>query len=111
MWRIALAALTLLNLAGLAMMLFPPGGSVAQLDQELRLRRAMRHLVSERVLVTALESRLEELTSLLDAGRAMNAVLELSEVLRRILDNALDLLEAGDGSVLLVEEPGVLRAV
>jgi diguanylate cyclase (GGDEF)-like protein len=81
------------------------------LDQELRLRRTMRHLVSERVLVTALGSRLEELSSLLDAGRAMNAVLELSEVLRRILDNALDLLEAGDGSVLLAEEPGVLRAV
>ena len=57
--------------------------------------------MSERVLVTALESRLEELTTLLDAGRAMNAVLELSEVLRRILDNALDLLEADEGSVLL----------
>jgi diguanylate cyclase (GGDEF)-like protein len=67
--------------------------------------------VSERVLVVALESRLEELAALLDAGRAMNAGLELSEVLRRILDNALDLLDAGDGSVLLVEEPGVLRAV
>jgi diguanylate cyclase (GGDEF)-like protein len=80
-------------------------------DQERRLRRATKHLLSERVLVTALESRLEELSSLLDAGQAMNAVLELSEVLRRILDNAVDLLHGGDGSVLLHEEPGVLRAV
>ncbi|MCU1379321.1 MAG: hypothetical protein JWN29_2304, partial [Acidimicrobiales bacterium] len=79
--------------------------------QDLRLRRTTRHLLSERILLTALENRLEELSSLLDAGRAMNSVLELSEVLRRILDNALDLLAASDGSVLLADEPGVLRAV
>ena len=81
------------------------------IDQERRMRRTTRHLLSERILVTALENRLEELSTLLDAGRAMNAVLELSEVLRRILDNALDLLDASDGSVLLADEPGVLRAV
>jgi diguanylate cyclase (GGDEF)-like protein len=80
-------------------------------EQELRLRRTTRHLMSERVLVSALQSRLEELSTLLDAGRAMNSVLELSEVLRRILDNALDLLGAADGSVMLAEEPQQLRAV
>ena len=81
------------------------------IEKELQLRRLTRHLLSERVLVTALENRLEELASLLDAGRAMNAVLDLPEVLRRILDNAIDLLAASDGSVFLVEEHGVLKVV
>ena len=82
------------------------------IEKELHLRRLTRVLVDERVLMTALAGRLEELSALLDAGRAMNAVLELEEVLRRILDNALDLLGAGDGSVLLADEDeSVLRAV
>jgi diguanylate cyclase (GGDEF)-like protein len=80
-------------------------------QQEKRLREATRHLLSERVLVDALERRLGELTALLDAGRAMNDVLELSEVLERILDNALDLLAASNGSVMLLEPPDLLRAV
>jgi Tfp pilus assembly protein PilO len=38
-WRIALAVLLVLNAAALAMVVFPPGGSVESLDQELsRLR-------------------------------------------------------------------------
>ena len=82
------------------------------IEKELHLRRLTSVLVDERVLVTALASRLEELSVLLDAGRAMNSVLELEEVLRRILDNALDVLGASHGSVLLVEgEPPQLRAV
>jgi diguanylate cyclase (GGDEF)-like protein len=82
------------------------------IEKELHLRRLTKVLVDERVLVTALASRLEELSVLLDAGQAMNAVLELEEVLRRILDNALDLLGASDGSVLLADdETKLLRAV
>ena len=82
------------------------------IEKELHLRRLTRVLVDERVLVSALASRLDELSVLLDAGQAMNAVLELDEVLRRILDNALDLLGAGHGSVLLADEGlRMLRAV
>jgi diguanylate cyclase (GGDEF)-like protein len=82
------------------------------IEKELHLRRLTKVLVEERVLVTALASRLEELSVLLDAGQAMNSVLELEEVLRRILDNALDLLGASDGSVLLNDDDAdVLRAV
>jgi diguanylate cyclase (GGDEF)-like protein len=62
--------------------------------------------------MTALAGRLDELSVLLDAGRAMNAVLELDEVLHRILDNALGLLGASDGSVLLADDDAAcLRAV
>jgi len=80
--------------------------SAYSIEKELHLRRLTSVLVDERVLVTALGTRLEELSALLDAGRAMNAVLELEEVLRRILDSALDLLGATDGSVLLTGESG-----
>jgi hypothetical protein len=87
------------------------GYCIYAIHQERLLRTATRQLMSERVLVTALEGRLQELTALLDAGRAMNDVLELSEVLERILDNALDLLGASDGSVMLTGAPGTLHAV
>ena len=82
------------------------------IEKELHLRRLTRVLVDERVLMTALASRLAELSALLEAGRAMNAVLELEEVLRRILDSALELLGATDGSVLLAgEDDDALHAV
>jgi diguanylate cyclase (GGDEF)-like protein len=82
------------------------------IEKELHLRRLTRVLVDERVLMTALASRLAELSALLEAGRAMNAVLELDEVLRRILDSALELLGATDGSVLLSsDEDDALHAV
>ena len=86
------------------------GYCVYAVKQERLLREATRHLMSERILVATLESRLDELTALLDAGRAMNDVLELGEVLERILDNALELLGASDGSVMLAEQD-MLRAV
>ena len=92
---------TLLTFGVLALV---AGFCAYSIEKELHLRRLTKVLVDERVLVTALASRLEELSVLLDAGQAMNAVLELEEVLRRILDNALDLLGAADGSVLLAEE-------
>ena len=77
------------------------------IEKEMHLRRLTRLLVDERVLVGALSHRLGELSSLLGAGQAMNSVLDLQDVLDRILDNALDLLKADDGSVLLFD--GVAR--
>jgi diguanylate cyclase (GGDEF)-like protein len=74
------------------------------IEKELHLRRLTKVLVDERVLVTALATRLAELSALLEAGQAMNSVLDLEEVLRRILDSALDLLGASDGSVMLADD-------
>ena len=105
--RLVSGPVVLLTVLGLV------GGFCAySIEKEMHLRRLTRVLVDERVLVTALASRLQELSVLLDAGQAMNSVLELDEVLRRILDNALDLLGASDGSVLLADDgEDVLRAV
>jgi diguanylate cyclase (GGDEF)-like protein len=88
------------------------GFCVYSIEKELHLKRLTDALIDERVLMAALAGRLDELSVLLDAGRAMNAVLELDEVLHRILDNALGLLGASDGSVMLADEDAAcLRAV
>jgi signal transduction histidine kinase len=73
------------------------------IEKELHLRRLARLLIDERILSTALSNRLHELALILDAGRAMNSVLELDAVLDAILRSATELLEAGSGSIMLVD--------
>ena len=72
-------------------------------EKELSLRRVSGLLIDERLLTTALSSRLHEITTLLDAGRAVNSTLELDRVLSSILSGATDLLPATHGTVLLLE--------
>lgn len=74
------------------------------LDKELRLRGLTRSLVDERVLSSALNNRLKEISILSEAGKAVNQVLDLDDVLRLILRSSLDLLGAEEGSVMLVDE-------
>jgi putative methionine-R-sulfoxide reductase with GAF domain len=76
---------------------------VYALEKEFRLGRATRLLTDERVLTAALTNRLHEASLLLDAGRAMNSVLELPELLQTVLRSACELLDANGGSVMLVE--------
>lgn len=78
--------------------------SAYSVEKELSLRRLSGLLVDERMLTTALSSRLHEITTLLDAGRAVNSTLELDRVLASILSGATDLLPATHGRVLLLEE-------
>lgn len=85
------------------------GFCVYSVEKELQLQRLTRLLTDERVLIAALTNRLHEVSLLLDAGRAMNAVLALPEVLETILRTATELLGARGGSVML-EEDGVLVA-
>jgi diguanylate cyclase (GGDEF)-like protein len=78
--------------------------SAYSVEKEMSLRRVSRLLVDERMLTTALSSRLHEITTLLDAGRAVNSTLELDRVLSSILSGATDLLPATHGRVLLLED-------
>jgi putative methionine-R-sulfoxide reductase with GAF domain len=73
-------------------------------EKESALERLTRSLTNERVLTAALTNRLHEVSLLLDAGKQMNAVLELNELLDTILRSACELLDATGGSVMLVEE-------
>jgi putative methionine-R-sulfoxide reductase with GAF domain len=71
--------------------------------REVRLSRLTRELTDERVLTAALTTRLNEVELLLEAGREMNAQLELTTLLETILRSATDLLNAEGGSVMLLE--------
>jgi GAF domain-containing protein len=82
------------------------------IDKERHLQKLSRLLTDERVLTAALSNRLRELSLLLQAGKAMNAVLELDAVLDVILHSALELLAGTSGSIMLVDgEALVARCV
>ena len=55
--------------------------------------------------------RLQMNAALFNAGKALNSVLDLDDVLDAILANALDLLGGATGSVMLVEDEESLRVV
>ena len=71
-------------------------------EKEASLRRLADQLVAERIHSAALSARLEELARLSEVGRAVNGTLQLPEVLARILCSALELLDCGEGTILLL---------
>ncbi len=74
------------------------------IEKEMHLGRLTHMLTDERVLTAALTNRLHEVTLLLEAGKAINAELELPAVIETILRSATDLLDANGGSVMLRED-------
>jgi two-component system, OmpR family, sensor histidine kinase KdpD len=87
----------------IAVVLLSAAFCIYVIEKERHLRKLSRLLVDERVLTTALSNRLREVELLLEAGKAMNGVLELSVVLETILGSAVELLDAESGSVMLLE--------
>lgn len=77
--------------------------STYAIEKEMHLRRLARLLIDERVLTAALTNRLREVSLLLEAGKSINAALELSVVLETILRSAVELLGGTSGSVMLVQ--------
>jgi len=82
---------------------------VYAIEKELHLHRLARLLTDQGVLTTALTNRLHEMSLLLEAGKAMNSVLELPAVLETIL--RIDLLSGESGSIMLLETSEDLVAV
>lgn len=80
-------------------------------DKERHLRRLAKLLTDERVLGAAMSNRLKELAVLYEAGKAMNSVLVVNDVLKLILSSALELLEATSGSIMLLDESDNLNVV
>jgi hypothetical protein len=66
------------------------GFGIDAIEKEFHLRRLARLLTDQRVLTTARTNRLHEMSLLLDAGKAMNSVLELPAVLETILRSAVN---------------------
>lgn len=87
------------------------GFCVYAIEKEVHLHRLSRLLVDERVLNAAMAKRLQMNAALFAAGKALNSVMDLDEVLDTILASALDLLHGATGSVMLLEDGDVLRVV
>lgn len=94
----------------IAILLLSVAFSVYAIEKERHLRKLSRLLIDERVLTTALSNRLREVQLLLEAGKAMNDVLELSVVLDTMLGSAIELLGSDSGSVMLRESDGLVVA-
>ena len=87
----------------LSMVALTAGFVAYTIEKERHLRRLTRLLVDERVLSSALANRLSEVSALLEAGKAINSVLELESVLDIILGSATQLLRSDAGSIMLLE--------
>lgn len=85
-----------------AIVLLAVSFSVYVFDKERNLRKLSKVLINERVLGAALSNRLKEISLLTEAGKAVISTLELDDVLGVILNAAFELLEADEGSVMLV---------
>jgi signal transduction histidine kinase len=81
------------------------------IEKERALRRLTELLVEERVLTAALTNRVQELSTLLEVGKAINSELGLRQVLDIILRSAMELLGGAEGSVMLLESRDTLRVV
>jgi len=71
------------------------------IEKELHLRRLTELLVREQVLTAALTNRLREVSTLLEAGKAINLGLDLDDVLSTIVGCAQELLDGRDASIML----------
>ncbi len=87
------------------------GFGIYAVEKEVHLHRLSRLLVDERLLSNSMAKRLQMNTALFNAGKALNSVMDLDEVLEAILANAVELLHAVAGSVMLLEDQRVLRVV
>jgi signal transduction histidine kinase len=78
-------------------------------EKNRSLRRLHDLLIEERVLSTALSSRLTEVSSLSDIAKALTTTLDLKGVLDLILTSAIELLGGTEGSVMLVADGDYLE--
>lgn len=79
------------------------GFVVYVVDKERRLRRLTHALVNERVLSTALRNQMRQLSLLAEAGGAVAGSSDVAGTLQVVLRASVDLLEADEGSVFLLE--------
>jgi signal transduction histidine kinase len=72
------------------------------IEKERSLRQLADSLIKERVRSETLSNRLTEMRKLSQVWRALNATLDQQKVLELIVSSALDLLDADEGSILLL---------
>jgi GAF domain-containing protein len=75
-------------------------------ERERSLGRVAERMVAERLERESLAKMVEDLSYLVEAGRAVNDSLELDEVLEVIVDSALGMVDADGGAVWLAGTKG-----
>ena len=79
--------------------------SIARALTEVRLRRERDELLARLMTANrALEQRVKELNALFGIGKAMTALLDLKKLLARLVEAAVYLTGAEEGSLLLIDE-------
>lgn len=73
-------------------------------EREVIFRRLSRRLLEEQVKSSWLNQKVEQVSALLQAGKAVNQHLDTRKVLDIILKAAFDLLGASQGSIMLLNE-------
>lgn len=73
-------------------------------EREIIFRRLSRRLLEEQVKTSWLNQKVNQVSALLQAGKAVNSVLDPKKVLDIILKSAFDLLGASQGSIMLLNE-------
>ena len=73
-------------------------------ERERIFRRLSSQLLEEQVKTSWLNQKIEQVSALLQTGKAVNSVLDLKKVLDVILKAAFDLLGASQGSIMLLNE-------
>jgi GAF domain-containing protein len=97
--------------ARFGMLLFSVAFIAYALEKELHLRRLSSLGHEAQALNLVLADRILETAALADAERVIDASLELGDVLDAVLEQALSLVVAANGSVSLLTEDGELREV
>jgi len=73
-------------------------------ERDRGLRRTAEQLTTERMLTSALESRLRALEALIAAGDRLDVPLTMDDALRIVLEGAIDISGAAGGSVEVVAD-------
>jgi len=75
-----------------------------------RLHRALvAQLGDERVLAAAYSNRVRDLSALVSTARTINGALELEDVLKALLDEAMGFFQGEAGSIMLLDGSGFLE--
>ncbi len=84
--------------------------AVYVVEKERSLHRLHGILLNERVFGAALANRLEEISMVARAGRAVMSGQDLRGTLAAVLQGASDLLEADEGSIMLLRDQNLVLA-
>lgn len=79
--------------------------------RERRHRQLVSQLSDERVLAAAYSNRVRDLSALVATARTINGVLDLDDVLKILLDEALGFFQGESGSIMMLDGAGFLQTV